>query len=223
MKKLLILVIAGLTLASCGTTGNGALTGAGFGGMIGSAIGGIIGGPRGSDIGTIVGMATGAAGGAAIGAAAEKSAQTNGNCEEPVYQEPKVKSNAPQAKVEDYDTEEAIPNTSVNIKNLALHDAYDACHISRGDTVRLSFEIHNSTDKLLTNLVPIVQETTGNKRLSISPAILIETLGAHRAVRYTAYIIAAENLKAGNAQFHVMVQSSGEIVSNALDIDVPLN
>lgn len=227
MKKLILFVACALMLASCGTAGSGALTGAGFGGMVGSAIGGIIGGPRGSDVGTLIGMATGAAGGAAIGAAAEKSAKEgrnyDGGYDDAVYQEPSVRNNAPQAKVEDYDGENVVPATMVEIRNIALHDANDACHIAGGDTVRLSFEIHNVTDGMLTNLVPVVREMTGNKRLSVSPAILIETLGARKGVRYTAYILAAENLKSGTAHFNVLVQSSGEVVSNALDLEVPLD
>lgn len=217
MKKLIIIMAGILTLSSCGTTGHGAFSGAMFGGMIGSAIGGILGGPRGSDVGTIVG----AAGGAAVGAAVEKSATESAGVDDAPYQEPAVGAEAPQAEVYDVDATETA--TAVRIKNLMLRDAYDACHISRGDTVRLSFEIHNATDEMLMELVPVVKETTGNERLLVSPAILIETLGARKAVRYTAYIIAAENLKKGTANFNVSVQSSGAVVSNTMNIEVPLN
>jgi uncharacterized protein YcfJ len=72
-KSLLIGLVSGLLMSSCGTyTGEGAATGAAFGSILGSAIGGISGGWRGHDIGTIVGMAGGAAVGAAIGAAADE-------------------------------------------------------------------------------------------------------------------------------------------------------
>ena len=217
MKKVIVIIAGVLILSSCGTSGNGAFSGAMFGGMIGSAIGGILGGPRGSDVGTIVG----AAGGAAVGAAVEKSATEKASVGDAPYQEPAVGDDVPQAEVYDVD---ATENTNaVRIKNLMLRDAYDACHISHGDTVRLSFEIHNATDEMLMELVPVVKETTGNERLLVSPAILIETLGARKAVRYTAYIIAAENLKKGTANFNVSVQSSGAVVSNTMNIEVPLN
>lgn len=72
-KNLIMIMIAALTVCSCGTyTGSGAYAGASIGGLLGSAIGGITGGHRGSDLGTIVGMAGGAAVGAVMGAAADQ-------------------------------------------------------------------------------------------------------------------------------------------------------
>ncbi len=77
-KNILIILIAAISLTSCGTyTGAGAYAGASFGGLLGSAIGGLSGGWRGSDLGRIVGMAGGAAVGAAMGAAADRAHQEN--------------------------------------------------------------------------------------------------------------------------------------------------
>ena len=75
MKKgILLLVLAGLLLSSCGTyTGAGAYAGGQFGAIIGSAIGGISDGRRGSDYGTLIGMAGGAIIGAVVGNAADRA------------------------------------------------------------------------------------------------------------------------------------------------------
>lgn len=220
MKKSITITLATLLmLASCGTTGEGAFTGATFGGIIGSAIGGITGGPRGSDIGTLIGMATGAAAGAAVGSAAEKS---KGYPDDAVYSDPSNR-NAPQARV-DYDPESATAANDISIKNAEFRNTEGTRHISRGETASITFEIHNVTNDVLTNIVPIVQETTGNKRLSVSPAILLETLGPKKAIRYTAFITAQDNLKTGTAQFSIKVTNSTEIISNTVKIsDIALN
>ena len=222
MKKSIIIILAAiLMLASCGTTGEGAFTGATFGGLIGSAIGGITGGPRGSDIGTLIGVATGAAAGAAVGAAAEKS-RNNEYTDNTVYGDPNG-GIAPQAKVE-YDPENQTASPVIRIKNAEFHNTEGTKHISRGETVSISFEIHNATNDVVTNIVPIVQETSGNKRLSVSPAILLETLGAKKAVRYTAFITAQDNLKTGTAHFSIKVTDGTGIVSNTMEIsDIALN
>lgn len=207
MKKLIILAAGVVMLSSCGTTGSGAFAGASFGGMIGSAIGGIIGGPRGSDVGTLIGMGTGAAAGAAIGSAAEKQVEDNRSARsEVVYQDP----------ADNY-------ANVVTICNARFVNNSGSVHIAKGETAKISFEIHNSTSEVLYNLVPMVRETTGNRRLSVSPAILLETLGAGRAVRYTAFITAEDNLKKGTAHFNICVETDGRPVSNTVELDVPLN
>lgn len=77
-KNIVILVVAVLMLASCGTyTGAGAGQGAYWGGILGSCIGGISGGPRGHDVGTLIGMAGGAIVGAAVGNAADQQRESD--------------------------------------------------------------------------------------------------------------------------------------------------
>ncbi len=224
MKKLVILLASVLTLASCGTTGSGALTGASFGGVIGSAIGGIIGGPRGSDIGTLIGMGTGAAVGGAAASAATKSsnAGTYDNYDDAVYYDPTANSSTQSSSIE-YPTQDGDYAQAIQITNARFCNSDNTVHIAKGETTKIVFEIYNLTNEIQTNLVPSVNETTGNKRLSVSPAILLETLGAKKAVRYTAFITAADNLKTGNAHFVINIQNNGNIVSNTIELDVPLN
>ena len=71
--------------------------------------------------------------------------------------------------------------------------------------------------------MPMVQETTGNKRLLISPSTMIETLDAHKAIRYTAFISAQDNLKTGAAHFRISVLAGKTLVSNIVEFDIPLN
>lgn len=203
MKKLIIFIAGVMMLTSCGTTGSGAFSGAMFGGMIGSAIGGIIGGPRGSDVGTIVGMATGAVGGAAIEAASERKDQQ-------------------QAAPYDSEVTDIAESQYIDIRNATFQGEKDDQHIYGGETAKISFEIHNMTGNIVTNLVPMVKETTENKRLAVSPAIMIENLGPHRALRYTAYISAQDNLKRGTAHFQLYIMNGRDVVSNTIEFDMPL-
>lgn len=242
MKKIIILLVGAITMASCGTTSEGAFSGAMFGGIIGSCIGGISGGPRGSDIGTLVGMATGAAAGAAVANAAEKERirsyyasqgerdydgtrgveydEGNVRSEKPIYDDvismdPVSDNIIPQ--------QSQSPSTDIVISNVRFINDANTQHISKGELVKIAFEIRNVSILPKYNIVPMVQETTGNKRLLISPSTMIETLDAHKAIRYTAFISAQDNLKTGAAHFRISVLAGKTLVSNIVEFDIPLN
>lgn len=270
MRRVFSLLLASaLTLgllASCNTTGGGAMTGAMFGGVIGSSIGGISGGWRGSDIGTLVGMAVGAGTGAAIGSAAEakeresirehyrslgidsdnpntvadddddvygvsKSKDKSGYSATPKYDDRidfdgngSVASggDVPPAVVEISETG-AVVSTPVTIENARFINGDNTMHISKGELVKISFEVRNVSGESVYGLVPTVKETTGNKHLLISPATMIENLGSHKAIRYTAYISAERSLKKGTAHFQIVIMSADKQLSNVVEFDVELN
>lgn len=242
MKKLSTLIVGAILLTSCGSTGSGAFSGAMLGGVIGSCIGGIGGGPRGSDIGTLIGMAGGAAAGAAIANAAEQqqaraynahTRSSNNNydadysaydpaqrSDEPIYNDvitmDSTSSQQPQRPIVKY-------ATNIRIENISFINSNNTVHISQGEVAKIVFEIRNVTDSQWDNIVPMVQETTGNKRLLVSPSIMIESIAPRRAVRYTAFISAQKNLKTGTAHFKLSVTRNGEVFSNVEEFDVPLN
>ncbi len=241
MKKVISLLAAAMMLASCGTTSSGAFSGAMFGSMIGSAIGGISGGPRGSDIGTLVGMATGAMTGAAAGHAAETARRQRYSStayaapgrgyeaygddggaersEQPIYDDV-ITMDTPSPRRATVSA--ATPHNSISIENARFINKAGTVHIAKGEQVKVSFEIRNISATTVTSIVPTVEETTGNSRLLVSPAILVESLGAGRAVRYTAYISAQKNLRKGTAHYRLSVKSGGDEISNVVEFDVPL-
>ena len=47
------------------------------------------------------------------------------------------------------------------------------------------------------NVVPVVTETTGMKRIYISPSVMVEQIAPHNGVKYTANISAGERIKDG--------------------------
>ncbi len=243
MKKIFILAVgATVLLSSCSSAGSGALTGSMFGGIIGSCIGGIGGGPRGSDIGTLVGMAVGAGAGAAIGAAAEKQEREQFEAHrDAIYQgrEYPVRENDVDGvrKTPGADTgysadpvyddvitmEEGESESLISISNARFINDAGTTHIAKGELVKIAFEIRNVSDHDIANIVPYIQETTGNSHLIISPSTLIERLPPRGALRYTAYVSAETSLRKGTAHFALSVISGDKTISNVIEFDVPLN
>ena len=246
-----MLLLGGLlVLTSCGTsTGATAFGGALFGGMIGSAVGGISGGPRGSSIGTLIGSAAGAMAGVAVDNALQQKADTyygdasvtkdhyndnrrssgerNMNVKEtydPVYNDV-VDLSMPKAEVENVDSAVLFPNTPypIYVENMRFINNTNTPHIAQNELVTIQFEIRNISETTITNIVPVVMETTGNKRLQISPATLIEQVPGGSAIRYSTFVKAQDNLKNGTAHFDIYVTANGAIVSKKTQFDVALN
>lgn len=221
MKKIIILAVcASLALSGCGTyAGQGANTGAGLGSILGSAIGGISGGHRGSDIGTVVGMAGGAVIGAAVGSSADKARQrrveqsqypyenvgeggdaesgfdpNNAGDDRIVFDEATTGVNG---EMTDKTSGFGFSNGEVEIRNIAFVDSDGDGILKSSEECKVSFEIMNRSSQPLHNVTPMVKETTGNKRVYISPSILIERIMPHRGIRYTAAVVGASKLKNG--------------------------
>lgn len=201
-----ILALA-LLCSGCGTSGmasgdpNAVFAGAAIGGNVGGAIGGLIGdsnggwrgGYRGSAIGTIVGTIAGAA--IANAATAPKKQ------EEYSYRIERTQPYPPQY--------EARPLPSaidcLKIRNIRFIDDNRNHVIDSGENCKVIFEIINEGDKTAYNVVPVVAETTGMKRLYISPSVMIEQITPRDGVKYTANINAGERIKTGNVVIRIAV------------------
>lgn len=212
MKKLITThFIAILALAilcgGCGTNRmaagdpNAVFAGAAIGGNVGGAIGGLIGesnrgwrgGYRGSAIGTIVGTIAGAA----IANAATAPKQT----EEYSYRVERTQPYNPRPEVEVRSS--AIDN--LKIRNIRFIDDSRDHVISSGENCKVVFEIINEGNRTAFNVVPVVAETTGMKRIYISPSVMIEQIAPHEGVKYTASISAGERIKTGEITIRVAV------------------
>ena len=53
--------------------------------------------------------------------------------------------------------------------------------------------------------MPVVAETTGMKRIYISPSVMIEQITPHNGVKYTANISAGERIKTGNVTIRIAI------------------
>lgn len=195
------IALASLTLLSgCGTSRSAAggnpgatMAGAAIGGNLGSMVGGLIGenrhgwhgGYRGSAIGSIVGTIAGAA----IGNAASRSKTPDA----PVVTETPAHRPHPSAVEQ------------LRIHNIRFVDE-DRDHIIRsGERSKVVFDIINEGPQPAFNIVPVVEETTGMKRIYISPSVLVEEIKPRNGIKYTATITAGQRIKTGEITLRVAV------------------
>ena len=250
-KFIVISLAGAMLLSSCSTTESGASNGAFFGSILGSAIGGITGGYRGSDIGTIVGMAGGAVVGAAIGQASEKEEQrkydeymrrrndrsgfdpnnggndqsgfdpNNGGDDRIVMEEEVPSQTVTLDELKRMEGFNVNINESIHLRHEDFSDANGDGFITPGEERKVSFEIMNTSDVEIFDVIPTVIETTGNKHIHISPTVRIESIRPHQGVRYTATVLADKRLKDGNAVIRVTVtQGRNDIASMAKEFNI---
>ena len=79
--------------------------------------------------------------------------------------------------------------------------------ITAGELCKISFEVRNTTDKVLYDIRPQVRETSGNRHIQVSEGITVERIAPGRGVRYTAMVKADSRLKDGTASFMVSVHN----------------
>ena len=206
-KSYIGLLAAAVIFCGCGTNRMAAgdpdavLAGAAIGGNGGSAIGGLIGeghggwrgGYRGSAIGTIIGTLAGAA--IANAATAPKKQEEYG------YQIERTPSYSRQAE------EERQPSAigRLRIRNIRFIDDSRDHVINSGENSKVIFEIINEGEHTAYNVVPVVAETTGMKRIYISPSVMIEQIAPHDGVKYTANVSAGDKIKTGNVNIRIAV------------------
>ena len=68
---------------------------------------------------------------------------------------------------------------------------------------KVTFEIFNNGTEPLYNVDPIVEETTGNKHVYISPTLSVQRIDPGKGIRYTALITTDKWLKNGNITLKV--------------------
>lgn len=202
----------------------GAATGASWGSTIGQAVGAIAGGnSRSYGWGTLIGMAGGAAVGAGVGAAMDRkqqgTPQPSGVAGDDVYYTPADGNSAPgrtTAPVATLRSDGAMP---LEVSDLQWEDDGDAT-LRSGESARLTFRVANRSQRTLSDVAPVIVETTGARRVTLSPPIAIERLEPGAAVRYTAAVVSTGRMKAGRLRFTVHMAQGATQVSDALEIAV---
>lgn len=248
MKKgLMMLMGAAVMLSSCGSyTASGAYTGGQFGHIIGSAVGGISGGWRGHEVGSIIGTVGGVAAGAAIGSAIDRSQQrkyekmqADRGSDRPYDNRQEFYDNStyrhdsrdydqsgfdPQGRGDDriMFAEDNSSASQLEIRNPMIVESQRDGVLTRGEKLKVVFEVVNTTDRTLYDIVPMVAEMTGNKHIHISPDVRIESIAANQGIRYTARLIADKGLKKGEAVVRIGVALNGlRLDSQTRDFSVP--
>ena len=223
MKKIAYVVLAAtILLTSCGTSGqmqgnpnpNAMAAGAMVGGSMGSLIGGVVGsnnngwwgGRRGSAIGTVVGSIAGAAIGGAVSSAQSKAQSTQEYVEvvEKRPRAPRVTSNI----------------SGLRISNIRFIDESHSQTINADENSKLIFDIVNESNRTVYNVVPVVEELTGNKQISISPSTMIGQIAPGAGMRYTAHIYAGKRLHNGQVSLRIILTDSNGIEGDCIEFDL---
>lgn len=215
MKQILTLTLSVALLCSgCASgrmtgTPEGVMAGASIGGQIGNVVGGVIGehnhgwrgGYRGSAIGTIVGTLAGAVIGNVMTSPRERREE---GADRPARRPART---------------EAAP--TLRIRNIRFIDDGRNQTINSGERCKLIFEIMNEGDVPACNIVPVVSETSGMKRIHVSSSILIEEIAPHEGIKYTATVTAGSRIKTGNAVFHIGVADEYGEELDWQEFDIP--
>lgn len=112
-------------------------------------------------------------------------------------------------------------NPLVEIRNATFSDADGDGILSAGEECTVAFDIMNNSPEVLYDVRPTVFESTGNKRIHISPSIRVESIAPYKGVRYTAMVVADRKLKKGEAVIKVAVaQGDNEITSSIQEFKI---
>lgn len=118
----------------------------------------------------------------------------------------------------------ARPNTAglVEVRNARFVDDNQNGRLNAGELCKVIFEVHNTSQNMLTDIQPMVVETSGNRQIAISQSIHVERIAPGKGIRYTAMVKAGHKLKEGTLCFRVYAaQGNGRIVSNICEFNVP--
>ena len=111
-----------------------------------------------------------------------------------------------------------IRSNPLEIRNAHIVDASRDGVLSRGEEVRMVFEVFNNSSKPVFHVQPTVAEVTGNKHIRVSENVLVESILPGKGIRYTAIIKADNRLKDGEAVFRISVlHRNKEVASQTKD------
>jgi outer membrane lipoprotein SlyB len=214
MKKsvIVLVLLVGMT-SSCtyqSMTGSPAAVSAGasIGGLVGSIVGDNADGWRGSQFGALIGTIAGAAIGNAV-----TTPRNNGRVnrdEDYIYNE------------EGYNRREYTEARSdISIQNIRFIDENRDHVIEAGENSKLVFDLVNEGSGPAYNIVPVVEELSGIKHLTMSPMREISYMPQGNQIRYTITIYADKRLKSGLARFRLYTMESSGAMSEPHEFSLP--
>lgn len=108
----------------------------------------------------------------------------------------------------------ALSLPAIEIRNAHIIDATHDGMLSRGEEIRMVFEVYNNSSVPVLQIQPTVSEITGNKHIHISENVLVESIMPGRGIRYTAVIKADNRLKDGEAIIRISVLHQNKEVAS---------
>lgn len=109
----------------------------------------------------------------------------------------------------------------IEIKNARFVDDDQDGKIKRGGISKVIFEVYNRGNHTLYDVVPTVVETSGNRHITISPNMHVESIQPGKGIRYTALVKADNRLKDGEAHFCVSVVQGDKKISKVCEFNIP--
>ncbi len=107
----------------------------------------------------------------------------------------------------------------IQVRNARFVDDNHDNTLCSNEVSKIIFEVVNTSNETLYDIVPTVVETTGLKRLYISPSMHVESLAPGAAIRYTA-MVKTGKMKEGVANFCVSVLQGNKTVSQVSEFSV---
>jgi len=135
------------------------------------------------------------------------------------YDEIKVPDTVPQLRI-GAPVEARAAEGRLEIRRLSFAGTDGGSVLRGGDTGKVVFEVYNSSREAYYDICPVVEETTGNRRIYISGSIRVEKILPGRGIRYTAMVKADRRIKDGTAHFKVYAARGGDVVTEVLDFSV---
>ena len=109
-----------------------------------------------------------------------------------------------------------MPAVPLQIRNARLFDQSGDGQLKRGEQAKVVFEIYNSTDQPVRNVLPAVTELTGNRHIHISENVLVESIVPYGVIRYTANVVADRGLRNGEVIIRIgVLQNNKEVLGQA--------
>lgn len=220
----LVLLCSGCRTQMTSQELGGLATGAAIGNTIGSAMGGLIGdsksgwhgGYRGSALGSILGTVAGATLGYVITKPRDgkiypqKNGRNINTSEAPEHTQP---AEVPLAY---------SPLDDLRIENIRWIDRDQNQAIHAEESCKITFEIMNHGRETAYNVLPKVTEVSGQKRIYISPSLLVKEITPKSGIRYTATIRAGKRIKKGEAVFRLAVMNQEGSEFDWVEIALPI-
>ena len=91
----------------------------------------------------------------------------------------------------------------------------------RNEMAQVTFEIFNNGTEPLYNVDPIVEETTGNKHVYISPTLSVQRIDPGKGIRYTALVTTDKWLKNGNITLKVYARQGTRTITAIQEFNIP--
>ena len=140
------------------------------------------------------------------------------------------------AQPQDYNTTQTVPvgqlerkaqpqnertRDIVELRNPRFQDDNNDNILVRNEMAKVTFEIFNNGTEPLYNVDPIVEETTGNKHVYISPTLSVQRIDPGKGIRYTALVTTDKWLKNGNITLKVYARQGARTITAIQEFNIP--